>query len=263
MARKKQEDPPKQGAPEYMSTYGDMMTLVLCFFVLLFSMSTLEIVKFQQVAQSMNEAFTITMQSTSMSALQIGELMGSGIAHLPYEGKGLNTTDTKEITQTRENMKKMASDFKTYFAQEQFSDKIVVEQTNDYVKIRFNDSILFDLGSADIKQDAYPVLNTVADQLMKYPGNDIKVEGHTDNLPIKTARFSDNWELSAIRSLNVMRYFINQKSFSPERMSAEGFGEYQPIDTNDTPEGRAKNRRVEIMIMGSNNSGSAGVAPVQ
>lgn len=264
MARKKQEDTPPAGAPAWMSTYGDMMTLVLCFFVLLFSMSTVDAEKFQQLQQSLASTFSIEIPNSGSPAKSTyGELAGSGIAQLPNSGVGVNVSEAIKSAQSQDEAKKMASDFKTYLAENEAAQNVIVEQMEDGIKLIFTDGILFDLGRAELKAEAYPVLDIITNELLKYTENNIKIEGHTDDLPISTPRYPSNWELSSSRAITVAKYLIDVKGFSPARLSAEGFGEYRPQLPNNSEENRAKNRRVEIKIVTATMSeNSTALAPV-
>ena len=113
--------------------------------------------------------------------------------------------------------------------------------------------VMFDSGSAQIRPEFTPILEKIAEELMKIP-NDIRIEGHTDNRPIHTPMFPSNWELSAARATSVLRFLV-KKGIDPSRLSAVGYGEFRPVASNDTPEGRAKNRRVEILILKRKTAG--------
>lgn len=243
---KRKEPEVKKGLDEWMGTYGDMVTLLLCFFVLLFSMATIDAAKFAQVVASFSSVNRITiMESASSSIL---ESLGNGIVQMP-QAQGEASEENEERDKATEELVKMASDFKTYFAQQNLQDKIDVEQNEQYITLNFKDGILFDSGKAELKQEALGALEIVANELARYPENSIKIEGHADNMPINTERFPNNWYLSAARAISVAMYFTDTKGFSPERISAEGYGEFRPKVPNDTPENRSVNRRVEIKIL--------------
>ncbi len=243
MAKRKEEAPPA-GAPAWMSTYGDMVTLLLCFFVLLFAMSTIDVAKFQALVASAQGTPTIIEGGARDS---IADLLGSGIMEMPRIDTSINQSREK-AKQAQEELKQMASQFKTYFAQNQQASQIEVKVADESIIISFPDGILFDLGKAQLRPEALAVLDIVAGEIGNYPDNDVVIEGHTDNLPINTVQFPSNWDLSSARAISVGKYFINQKGIDPARISAVGRGEYQPLDTNTTPEGRARNRRVEIKV---------------
>ncbi len=243
---KRKEPEVKKGLDEWMDTYGDMVTLLLCFFVLLFSMATIDAAKFAQVAASFSSVNRITiMESASSSIL---ESLGNGIVQMP-QAQGEASEDNEEKDKATEELVKMASDFKTYFAQQNLQDKIDVEQNEQYITLNFKDGILFDSGKAELKAEALGALDIVSNELAKYPENNVKIEGHADNMPINTPRYPNNWYLSAARAISVAMYFTETKGFSPERISAEGYGEFRPRVPNDTPENRSINRRVEIKIL--------------
>jgi len=243
---KRKEPEGKKGLDEWMGTYGDMVTLLLCFFVLLFSMATIDAAKFAQVAASFSSVNKITiMESASSSIL---ESLGNGIVQMP-QVQGDASEENEEKDKATEELVKMASDFKTYFAQQNLQDKIDVEQNEQYITLNFKDGILFDSGKAELKTEALGALDIVSNELAKYPENNVKIEGHADNMPINTPRFPNNWYLSSARAISVAMYFTDTKGFSPERISAEGYGEFRPKVPNDTPENRSINRRVEIKIL--------------
>ena len=165
------------------------------------------------------------------------------------QAQGEASEDNEEKDKATEELVKMASDFKTYFAQQNLQDKIDVEQNEQYITLNFKDGILFDSGKAELKAEALGALDIVSNELAKYPENNVKIEGHADNMPINTPRYPNNWYLSAARAISVAMYFTETKGFSPERISAEGYGEFRPRVPNDTPENRSINRRVEIKIL--------------
>lgn len=123
--------------------------------------------------------------------------------------------------------------------------------------MRLSDSALFDLGEAELSADAEKLLGRISDIIAKTVYQ-IRIEGHTDDLPIRTARYPSNWELSTARAVNVLRFLLKQKRIAAERLSAVGFGQYQPLFPNDSPAHRARNRRVEIILITPNRPQAAG-----
>ena len=244
---KRKEDTPKKGAPAYMNTYGDMMTLLLTFFVLLFSMSNVDNAKFKAFIESF---------SGSSGILNGGEvilneqgMLGNGVQQFPSNKQITESGDyedyekNKELNSIKENLEEFIDD-------EKLQEKVGVEHTGDAIIIRFDDILLFETGKATLRPAAKEVLQTIGQGLLKYidQGYRVSLEGHTDNIPISTPQFPSNWELSAARAIAVAKYFIEDMHFSPETISAEGYGEYRPIASNDTPEGRLANRRVELKL---------------
>ena len=238
MAKKKKEEEIKMGAPEYMLTYGDMMTLLLCFFVLLFSFSTIDAQKFQAIVQSFSGAFGILESGTS---IQPGNLLNAG----SFENKA----DSAKLEM--ESLENLKSNLDDYMKENGLENSVTVTNEPSGLLIRVKDNILFDPGSADLKQQSIVVMKYVAEVLQKEEFKDkfVSVEGHTDNVPMRSSRYPSNWELSVSRASNVVRYFVEIGSIDPKRLSASGYSEYHPVAANDSPENKAKNRRVDILIL--------------
>lgn len=242
---KKSEDEPKKGAPAYMNTYGDMMTLLLTFFVLLFSMSSLDVAKFKTVIASFEGGTGVLNSGETIQ--ENTSVLGNGIKQFPEKKSGKDGQKDKEKDK---ELEKMEQNLQKYIKSKKLEEKVAVEKNGDEIILRFDDVLLFDTGKADIKPGAIPVLNTVGIKLNEYlnQGYRIRLEGHTDNIPIKTFQFPSNWELSAARAIAVAKFFTDEMNFETSKISTEGFRDNVPIGNNATPEGRATNRRVEIKI---------------
>ncbi len=264
MAFQRKPEEPKKGAPEYMNTYGDMVTLLLCFFVLLYSMSSLDAAKFNAMAAALSGNVVSMLQSGSAEGIM--DMLGSGIMDMPAIQKTGPSTDKAEedpnkmennpaaaetVEKIQAELAQMASDFKTYFAENQMNESISTEVFENYIRITITDNILFDRGRANLRPEVIPVLDAISAELVNYIENDIKIEGHSDTDPINSPQFKSNWWLSAARAITVAEYFVNEKGLDPARVSAEGMGEFRPIAPNDTEENKAKNRRVEIKVFSS------------
>ncbi|WP_248403741.1 OmpA/MotB family protein [Butyrivibrio fibrisolvens] len=288
MAKAKKEAPPKKGCPAWQGTFGDLMNLLLCFFVLLFSMSTLDAAKYEEVAASFSAAFGIF--SGGQNALGDGALIGDGVSQLSSlsayttsmgaaaSGDAQDPTDATSGDQSAvgapdvseaeamleaaqmeasENLAKevtealqagMTDSEKAELTEEEVISDVVLNYTSQYVQLTINGSLLFASGSAQVQESAYPVLDKVGAVLSSYAGGTIEIEGHTDNVPIHTSQFANNDELSDARALAVFYYIIDVTDLDPANIKHSGRGEYQPVADNTTAEGRAKNRRVEIRI---------------
>ena len=230
MPRKRKEASVPDGAPAWMVTYGDMVTLLLCFFVLLFSFSVIDQVRFQQIMASIQIAFMgergIMQASPEVSRQQHLELI---VPHRLDE-----VLVTYHVVQD--------------FVQEERLEEMVSLRVEERgVVLEIQDQILFDSGRADLKPGAVPLLDKVAVILQRVP-NKVIVEGHTDNVPISTVFFPSNWELSVGTAVRVVRALSEQRELDPRRFVATGFGEYHPVATNQTALGRSRNRRVNIII---------------
>ncbi|MCM1467196.1 MAG: flagellar motor protein MotB [Alistipes sp.] len=265
MARKKQEDAPK-GSPAWMSTFSDLMNLLLCFFVLLFSMSTVDAEKFAEVMASIQSSFSI--MPSGGSALDDGVLISSGVSQLSelsqfYTSMGMNTngdTDTDDETSTAyekveaemwEESQRMAEYIEEQLEKYNLTDEVELYKTSSYVMLNMNGGILFDSGKDELKPESLAILERVSLILQDYDGYVIEVVGHTDNVPIHSAKFPDNTMLSMCRAYSVYRYFVDNCGIDPVYMKSSGRGENVPMADNSTAEGRAQNRRVEIKIYNS------------
>lgn len=242
---KRKVDEPKKGAPAYMNTYGDMMTLLLCFFVLLFSMSTVDAQKFQALVSSFNATVGIfdggQTIKTDMNVLQ------NGMSQFPIQE---TTLSIQEASAMQQALTETQVELSGYIKARDLEDKVTLERKGDEIIMRFADVLLFDSGKAEIKAGAVPTLSSIGDQLKTYmaEGYYFNIEGHTDNVPIHNSQFPSNWYLSSARAIAVASFYIDEMGFDRTKVSCIGSGEFQPIASNDTAEGRAKNRRVEIKL---------------
>lgn len=245
---KKSEDEPKKGAPAYMNTYGDMMTLLLTFFVLLFSMSSIDVSKFKAIVASFEGG--AGMLDGGETVQESTYKIGNGIKQFPEQKSKKENTENAQEKDAEKQIEQMKENLEKYIQDQKLEEKVTIERNGDEIILRFDDVLLFDTGKADIKPGAVPVLDKVGLKLKEYlqQGYRIRLEGHTDNRPIKTIQFPSNWELSAARAIAVAKFYIKEMNFTPSKISTEGFGENAPIGDNGTTQGRAMNRRVEIKI---------------
>lgn len=267
MAKKRKPDEAPPPAL-WKDTFADLMNLLLCFFVLLFSMSTVEQEKFEQVAQSLNSAFSIF--DGGAHAIGDGKLISNGVSQLNELDEYINSTgklaenseDAEELEEIQQKVEEaqmeaseeLAEKVTEAISENNLSGEIDIEFTSQYVQLTLSGSILFDSGSVELKQEALPVLDKVGVILDTYSSGVIEIEGHTDNVPMSGAKYSNNDELSSGRALSVFNYFVENTTLEPSVLKHAGRGEYVPIADNSTPEGRAKNRRVEIRIYNSLSS---------
>jgi len=292
MARKKKADDAPKGSPAWMATFSDLMNLLLCFFVLLFSMSSVDTAKFNEMAQSFASTFNVFKAGGAFFGE--GNLVANGASQLnnldehkqtmgeesdsvedkdhPYDKIG----DTDELLEYYEEkvaeMEGIIEDLKNqeeikeeqkqeaasaiydeiYELAERYNLGADIEFSMDkaynFVKIDVKGSVLFEDNKAEIKKDAKPVLLKIGDILKEYDGFGIDIIGHTDNIPIKSGPYADNDYLSAARAIETAQYLIEAKNLDASKISFSGKGEREPVDTNATAEGRARNRRIEFRI---------------
>ncbi|MBI4620047.1 MAG: OmpA family protein [Desulfobacterales bacterium] len=229
--RKRRKMEEHDNPDRWVISYADFITLLFAFFTTLYAISNVDSSKLKMFAGSMKSALKAT--GTNSSA---GTTIIEGIKPISYADVKLE----KDIRKTFEKFGKL--------------EGISISRDQRGVLISFGDSVLFDTGSAVIKDEAEPLLSSVI-SVIKRAQNNIIVEGHTDNIPIKS-KYLSNWELSTARAAGVLMYILKENNnMSPERFSTSGYAEYRPVTSNVTPEGRAKNRRVDIVFV-SNRYGS-------
>ncbi len=247
------------GAPEWMVTYSDMVTLLLTFFVLLFSMATIDKQKFEEIANALRSSY---IQKSSGNELRSN--MGKSILTVNFinpDDTGQRRVDSERYTETAEEIilddKVKIQDQKLQQAKAQLeenveklglSDLVEIIEERDYLLVRLNSQVLFESGSAEILDEGKKTLNILGKSLVPLE-NEIMIQGHTDNVPINTPLFPSNWELSTKRATNVVVYLINSLNLDPSKLTATGNGEFRPIGDNSTAEGRQSNRRIEMMIL--------------
>ena len=245
---KRKPDEPK-GSPAWMNTFADLMNLLLCFFVLLFSMSTVDAEKFEKMVASFQNTFSILPNGGS--SIGDGTLISSGVSQLEmldsyYKDKANSETD--------QETEKMSEQLEDAIARYGIQDQVEVDFNAQYVMLNMNGALLFDSGHAEIRSEAYPLIDKLGKLIEPYQDNIIEVEGHTDNVPIHSAKYEDNDVLSFYRARAVTDYLRDITTVEPAHLKASGRGEYVPVADNTTQEGRSRNRRVIIKIYNSYSS---------
>lgn len=231
----------KKGAPEYMNTYGDIVTLLLCFFVLLFAMSRTDIKKFQSMVNSFKGSLGVLNGGKTV-------LPEKGIFDNKLQAKGTELK-YRRIAENisfavKENIEKNVEKTKA----KEMLKQTEVRNTGRGVEITLGNAMLFESGEAVIKKDALKVIQILASQI-KTMDNNVIIEGHTDNVPINRGIFPSNWELSTTRAVNVLRYIIEKEPSIIGRISAAGYADTTPRADNRIEEGKRLNRRVQIVIL--------------
>ncbi|MBQ9767911.1 MAG: flagellar motor protein MotB [Lachnospiraceae bacterium] len=289
---KKKEEAPAPGAPAWMATFSDLMNLLLCFFVLLFAMSSVDTAKFNELAQSFANTFSIFKAGGAFvgdgnmvanGATQLNNLdehtstMGQeSESDVDKENIYENAGDTEELLEyyenkvaelegkieNLENAENAAQAEKEEVASAVYDEitdlanrynlgdyvEFGMDKAYNYVKIDVKGSVLFESNSAEIKEDAKPILLKIGDILKEYDEFGIEIIGHTDNVPIKSGPYADNDYLSAARAIETAQYLMESKNLDPAKLSFSGKGEREPVDTNATADGRERNRRIEFRI---------------
>ncbi len=229
--RKKKALQVEEGAPAWMTTYSDMITLVLAFFVLLFSFAVIEEARFREIISSIRVTFL------GAEGILPGSPEPSEIPDGDFEEDEINVVDSYKVL----------AKIEAFIKEEGLEDRMAVKKDDRGIVLVISDAIMFDPGRADLKGGARDILGYVAELVRVIP-NQVLVEGHTDSMPINTPQFPSNWELSAARAVVVVRYLIEKEDLEPAQLAAVGYSEYHPVATNQTYQGRSKNRRVNIII---------------
>jgi len=246
----------RKGAPAWMTSYGDMITLLLCFFVLLYSFSIVNMEKLNKALGSINAAIhgTAGVFKEETPVQNLGEA-GKTLKPSEAEGGGKNVLEGaagfNKVGIPKEEvvaMEQLKEEIKQKVNAANMGGSISLTTSTRGLLISLTDKVLFNLGEANLRAGVLPVLSTIGKTLK---GTDyvIRIEGYTCNLPISTPEYPSNWELSTARAISVLRYMIENVGFSPERLSVAGYGEYKPRFPNTSEANRALNRRVDMVVL--------------
>lgn len=240
MSRRKRHEESHDNAERWLLSYADFITLLMIFFVVLYSMSNLDNQKYQQIAAGLNKAMG------GGGATLIGKDKGTSIDKnsAPVDTNVVNSDEEARLEQVKAIVDKYLSD-------SGLSNSVTTNIEERGLVLSFKDTLFFDSGNADIKEEQVKKLVEIG-KILNQPiinSSYIRVEGHTDNIPISTYEYKSNWDLSVIRAANVAQVLISQSGIKPQRISATGYGEYRPRMDNTSEAGRASNRRVDILIM--------------
>ncbi|MDH5181372.1 MAG: flagellar motor protein MotD [Gammaproteobacteria bacterium] len=253
MARRASKDQDKDDLGRWMVSYADFITLMFAFFVVMYAISSVNEGKYRVLADTLDKTFK--QQEKSKDPIQVGKEPKTLVQiRKPRNDDEIDPDNPPKPDKKLQDKKQMAkiADQVINSLKPLVDQKLITVDHNQYwVQIEINTSILFDVGSAELENDASEPLVSLARVLKPLP-NPIQVEGHTDNQPINTRVFPSNWELSASRAASVVHLF-SKNGVEPERMTAIGYGEYRPKESNKTNKGRRNNRRVVIVILGSQN----------
>ena len=234
---------PDAGAPKWVTTFGDLMSLLLCFFVLLLSFSEMDRAKYKQVAGSLEKAFGVQRKSKSMEPPRGVRMIAKDF------DQPLIPTERREEFVVMQDREKVGEDIQRVVETlvGDLKNLVEVETDGHKITIRLMGESTFDSGKAQIKDQMVPLLRRVGETLNETTG-DIVIGGHTDNVPIAGGPFRSNLQLSIARAASVAEFLLANARIDPGRLATMGFGEYRPIADNTTPAGRQKNRRVEIVL---------------
>ncbi|MBU1168752.1 MAG: flagellar motor protein MotB [Proteobacteria bacterium] len=231
---------------EWMTTYADLMTLLLVFFVLLFSLSTFNLIKFKEILESIR--VNPGQGEPTASLLEFIEIPDILQTELTLEQlTGLKPKRQKSPPGQMQEAEEILDDINQYITQKHLGEYVVLEILDGKIVIRIHGKILFPTGTAQMAMNAEPILDDIVSILKEYAEYNINIKGYTDNVPISTAQFASNWDLSAIRATAVLKHLI-KRGISAKRLTATGYGDMFPIVPNTSERNRAINRRVEFVL---------------
>ena len=272
MARKKRPEE-HENHERWLVSYADFITLLFAFFVVMYSISSINEGKYRVLSDAIVAAFR--SPAKSLDPVQIGQLAkspNSSPVNLPYEYRrkleealggqqrsierepGGRASDAASTA-----LKSISGEIQQAVQSLIDQDLVKVRQGKGWLEIELKASILYPSGSAALTEEALPVLRKLAEVLNKHP-NPVQVEGHTDNLPIRSLVYPSNWELSAARAASVVQFFV-QVGMDPKRMAAIGYGEHRPVSDNASADGRRENRRVALVVLATETATPALSAP--
>lgn len=230
----------------WLIPYADLLTLLLALFIVLFAMSSVDAVKFQMLSKAFNDVF-----AGGTGVFEFQSPMPEGQMESPDERKEDVEKNDQQAEAAQDQMELLALQQKvdSYIDQNKLTDKLDTSLTDEGLLLTIRDNVLFESGRAEVRTTDIDVANEIGDLLVMEPPRNIIISGHTDNVPIKNARYESNWELSVMRAVEFMKIILKNEQLDPRWFSAKGFGEFQPVATNETAEGKARNRRVEILIL--------------
>ena len=226
----------------WLVSYADFITLLFGLFVVMFAFARADQKKQAQVSKAIDSAFR------SMGALPDAASQESGVGDASAPANTVMDESVVAPARVKEDLDRIRRDLAATLSAQVAAHTVSLEMGRDGLVISLREAGFFESGSAMPKPEALPTLRQIADKLGP-TSYDLRIEGHTDNVPIHTAEFDSNWELSTARATHIARLFLEMKAIPAERLSAAGYAEFHPVATNDTPEGRAENRRVDLVVM--------------
>ncbi|MFJ8066583.1 flagellar motor protein MotB [Psychrobacillus sp. NPDC096426] len=240
MAKKRKRTKEEDHVDEsWLIPYADILTLLLALFIVLFSMSTVDQKKLEQMSQVFTQIFDGG----------VGLMENPSPLDVPVTPNKTNESDeTSAYIEDQQALAEIQNSVDEYIAVNALEKQFATQLTNEGLLVTIRDSILFEMGQAEVKPEYRQIAQDIAELLVFDPPRNVVITGHTDDIPISSNKFSSNWELSVMRSVNFLKILVNNNTIDPLYFSAKGYGEFKPVASNDTREGRAQNRRVEVLI---------------
>lgn len=254
--RKKKEHHEEHVDESWLVPYADLLTLLLALFIVLYAMSSVDSKKFAALADVFSKEFqsgTGIFDYPSPTPVQIEEESDLDEQNdtSTESAKSLTEEELKEVQkqQDQQELSEIQDKVNSYIEDNKLGEKLETSLTDEGLLVSIRDNVLFASGNAEIRSQDRNIVSEISNLLVMNPPRNIIVSGHTDNVPISNANFDSNWELSVTRAINFMKLLLENDELDPSTFSAKGYGEFNPIASNDTADGRERNRRVEILIM--------------
>ncbi|MEH6888585.1 flagellar motor protein MotB [Bacillus sp. JJ864] len=248
--RKKKEKKHEEHIDEtWLIPYADMLTLLFALFIVLFAMSSIDAAKFKQMAVSFKDELSGGTGKKEFLSDQKPKAEKDLSEKRPESEKIKQQAEAEVKQQEMNELKAVQKNIDKYIEEKGLQSSFKTELTERGLMVTIEDKALFDSGQATVKLESLNMAQEMSSLLVAASPREITVSGYTDNVPISNANFASNWELSTQRAVNFMQALLKNKQLLPQKFSAIGYGEYRPVASNDTPEGRAKNRRVEVFIL--------------
>jgi chemotaxis protein MotB len=248
MARRRKHPEEHINHERWLISYADFITLLFAFFVVMYSISSVNIGKYRVLSDTLESVFA---SPGSTDPIQLEEYDTTAPPTVTPDLIELPPTPPPVSDETIRTINELSQQFNSTFADEIKTKDISIKQGNNWLELEIKSSALFYSGESRLERTAIPIIAKAA-EILKTSSNPVQVEGFTDNQPISTPRFPSNWELSAARAASVV-HLLNRYGVSPTRMSAIGYGEFKPIADNSTKEGRQRNRRIVLVVLGGDD----------
>jgi chemotaxis protein MotB len=247
--RKKKHHHEEHVDESWLIPYADLLTLLLALFIVLFSMSSVDAQKFGAMSRAFNEIFAGGYGVLEFDSPMQPQDPAPTPQEEQEEGEKKEQPKQSDIDKDQQELQELQNKINTYIEEKKLKDKLGTKLTDEGLLVTIRDNVLFKSGIAEVRPEDIKIAREISDLLIMNPPRNIIISGHTDNVPIRNASYDSNWELSVMRAVNFMKVVLKNDSLDPRWFSAKGFGEFQPVASNKTTEGKAKNRRVEILIL--------------
>lgn len=223
----------------WLVPYADILTLLLALFIVLFASSSIDQEKLERLSAVFNQAFDGGS----------GVMDNPSLETIPNANSDEINEAVSKYLEDQQELQNIQGRVEEFIAVNELEEQFETKMTDDGLLITIRDSVLFDPGKAAVKQEHLPIAAELSQLLAFDPPRNVVITGHTDNVPMNNAEFKSNWELSVMRAVNFMKIIIDSNpGLDSKHFSVKGYGEFSPIESNDTPEGRSKNRRVEVLV---------------